>query len=439
MTGVELHRIVVVGGGAGGLELATRLGDKLGKRRKAHVTLVDKTRTHLWKPLLHEVASGSMDFAVHEIAYLAQAHWHHFTVRLGTLKGLDRAKRLVHLGPFIDEDGSEVTPHRSFPYDTLVLAVGSQSNDFGIPGVKEHAICLDTPAEAVRFHRRMMNACIRAQTQAQAIGPSQLRVAIVGAGATGVELAAELRNTTRELVAYGLDRIDPETDIKITLIEAADRILPGLPPRLSPEATKLLELRGVTVLTSAKVAEVTGQGVRLASGTVVPAELVVWSAGIKAPEVLAQLDGLEANRLNQLQVLPTLQTTRDENVFAIGDCASCPWEGHDRPVPPRAQAAHQQANHMVKQIARRMAGEPLQPWRYRDFGSLVSLGEYSTVGNLMGALVGGNLFIEGLFARLMYRSLYKMHELALHGFAKVALETLARMITRRTEPHVKLH
>jgi NADH dehydrogenase len=435
----SLHRIVVVGGGAGGLELATRLGDKLGRRRRAHITLVDKTRTHLWKPLLHEVASGSMDFAVHEIAYLAQAHWHHFTVRLGTLQGLDRAKRLVHLGPFIDEDGSEVTPHRSFPYDTLVLALGSQSNDFGIPGVKEHAISLDTPAEAVRFHRRMMNACIRAQTQTQAIGPGQLRVAIIGAGATGVELAAELRNTTRELVAYGLDRINPETDIKITLIEAADRILPGLPPRLSPAATKLLEGRGVAVMTSAKVAAVTGQGVQLASGTMVPAELVVWSAGIKAPDVLAGLDGLEANRINQLQVLPTLQTTRDENVFAIGDCASCPWPGHDRPVPPRAQAAHQQASHMVRQIARRMAGEPLQPWRYRDFGSLVSLGEYSTVGNLMGALVGGNLFIEGLFARLMYRSLYKMHELALHGLAKVALETLARMITRRTEPHVKLH
>jgi NADH dehydrogenase len=355
------------------------------------------------------------------------------------LRGLDRAKNLVHLGPFIDEDGSEVTPHRSFPYDTLVLALGSQSNDFGIPGVKEHAISLDTPAEAVRFHRRMMNACIRAQTQTQAIGPGQLRVAIIGAGATGVELAAELRNTTRELVAYGLDRINPETDIKITLIEAADRILPGLPPRLSPAATKLLEGRGVAVMTSAKVAAVTGQGVQLASGTMVPAELVVWSAGIKAPDVLAGLDGLEANRINQLQVLPTLQTTRDENVFAIGDCASCPWPGHDRPVPPRAQAAHQQASHMVRQIARRMAGEPLQPWRYRDFGSLVSLGEYSTVGNLMGALVGGNLFIEGLFARLMYRSLYKMHELALHGLAKVALETLARMITRRTEPHVKLH
>jgi len=139
-------------------------------------------------------------------------------------------------------------------------------------------------------------------------------------------------------------------------------------------------------------------------------------------------------------VEPTLQTTRDENIFSLGDCAACPWLGKDGVnVPPRAQAAHQQASHMVRQIKARLAGKPLKPWHYRDFGSLVSLGEYSTVGNLMGGLVGGNLWLEGYFARMMYLSLYKLHELALHGFVKVALDTLARLITRRTEPHVKLH
>ena len=108
-------------------------------------------------------------------------------------------------------------------------------------------------------------------------------------------------------------------------------------------------------------------------------------------------------------------------------------------MPPRAQAAHQQSSHLVKQLANRLAGRPLAPYRYRDFGSLVSLGEYSTVGNLMGGLIGGNMWIEGLFARLMYRSLYKLHEYALHGPAKVTFDTMARLITRRTEPHVKLH
>ena len=108
-------------------------------------------------------------------------------------------------------------------------------------------------------------------------------------------------------------------------------------------------------------------------------------------------------------------------------------------MPPRAQSAHQQASHLYTQIRRRLAGKPLREYHYRDFGSLVSLGEFSTVGNLMGALTRGSVMIEGYFALLMYRLLYKMHEYALHGFTKVALDTLARILTRRTEPHVKLH
>jgi NADH dehydrogenase len=434
-----LERVLIVGGGAGGLELATRLGNSLGKRGRAQIELIDKSRTHLWKPLLHEIAAGSMDLGVHELDYLAQSYWHHFRFRLGEMIDLNRERREVQVAPVVDEEGSEITPQRVFHYDTLVIAIGSLTNDFGTPGVKEHAIALETSGEATRFHRRLVNALMRAHAQPEPFRPEQLQVAIIGAGATGVELAAELHNTTRELVAYGLDRIDPDRDIKLNVIEAADRILPALPLRLSDAATKLLQSKGVRVRTSARVAEVLPNGVRLASGQIIPAELVVWAAGVKAPEVLKDLDGLETNRANQLIVRPTLQTTRDENIFAIGDCAACPWAGKDANVPPRAQAAHQQSIHMVKQIANRLAGKRLLPYRYRDFGSLVSLGEYTTVGNLMGALVGGSLVIEGYIARLMYMSLYKMHELALHGYTKVALDTVARLITRRTEPHVKLH
>ena len=435
-----LHRIVVVGGGAGGLELATKLGDRLGKRNKAHVTLVERARTHFWKPHLHELAAGSMDIGVYETNYLAQSYWHYFRYRIGEMIGLDRARRRVVVAPFIDEEGDQVTPLREFSYDTLVMAVGSLTNDFGTPGAKEYAISLETPVQAERFHRRLVNAYIRAHAQAGSLRPEQLQVAIIGAGATGVELAAELHNTTRTLVSYGLDRIDPEKDMKLILVEAADRILPALPPRLSDAATRLLAKLNVNVRTSARVAEVLPDGVRLATGDIVPAELVVWAAGVKAPDFLKDLGGLETNRINQLVVLPTLQTTRDENVFAIGDCAACPWLGKEgAQVPPRAQSAHQQASHMVKQIENRLRREPLAPWRYRDFGSLVSLGEYSVVGNLMGSLTGSNLWIEGWFARMMYLSLYKMHELALHGFWKVTLDTAARVITRRTEPHVKLH
>jgi len=429
------HRIIVIGGGAGGLELVTGLGDKLGRRKVADVTLIDKSRTHLWKPLLHEVAAGSIDFAVQEMEFAAQAHWHHFHYRIGELIGLDRTRREVQVAPYLDSKGCEVLGRRSFPYDTLVIAVGSHGNDFGTPGVREHAILLDSADDAKRFHERLLISFVRAQTQSGQLKPQKINLAIIGAGATGTELAAEMRSATRQLATYGFDRIDPEKDISINLIEAADRILPPLPKRLADETLKILEALRIQVHTSARVKEVTAGGVKLANDTFIPAQLIVWAAGVKAPDILTTLDGLETNRANQLVVLPTLQTTRDPNIFAIGDCAACPWAGQTgRTVPPRAQAAHQQASHLTRQLKRLWAGQEIKPWQYRDLGSLVSLGDYSTVGKMIGGV-----WVEGLIAHLMYLSLYKMHRVSLHGMPTVLLETLANSITRRTEPHVKLH
>ena len=437
------HKIVIVGGGAGGLELASRLGKAYGRGNKVIVTLVDKNRTHIWKPKLHEIASGSMDFGDHEVDYMAQAHWNHFTFRIGELKGLDRANKTIDLYPYLDSDGSPVTPIQQIEYDTLVVCVGSLSNDFGTQGVKEFALKLETQHDAKQFHSKMVNACIRAHHQKEVIHKRQLHVAIIGAGATGVELAAELHRTTREVVAFGLDRIDPEKDIKVSLIEAAERILPALQPRFSLATEDLIKKLGVQVFTSSKVMEVMSNGIRLADGRVLESELVVWAAGVKAPDFLKDLGGLETNRINQLVVLDTLQTTRDIDIFALGDCAACPCPDEDGGrggiVPPRAQAAHQQASHLFEQIKRRLSNKSLRPYRYKDFGSLVSLGKFSTVGNMMGGLIGKNLMIEGYFAKLMYLSLYKLHELAIHGFIKTSLYTFARMITKQTNPTVKLH
>jgi NADH:ubiquinone reductase (H+-translocating) len=435
---VPFHEIVIVGGGAAGLELATGLGNTLARHKRARITLVDKARAHLWKPLLHSVAAGSLDFDEHALDYLAQAHWHNFGYRFGEMIGLDRAHKQIQLAATHDEEGVEITPPRSLHYDTLVIAIGSITNDFGTPGVSQHAIALETPEQAVQFNHRLVNACIRADAQPDRVRPGQLHVAIVGAGATGTELAAELHRTTREVVAFGLDRIDPERDIHITLIEAADRILPALPPRISDATIRLLRSLRVDVRTNSKVTEVRADGVQLADGGFIPSELVIWCAGVKGPDVLSRLDGLETSRIGQLVVTETLQTTRDPDIFAISDCVACPQPGGAGDVPPRAQAAHQEASHLVKQLPRRLRGEPLKPYVYRDFGSLVSLGR-STVGNLMGFLVGKNFFIEGYFARLMYRSLYKMHEAALHGLANVILGTIARTFGRRNAPVVKLH
>lgn len=432
------HRIVIVGGGAGGLELATRAGDRFARRGRATVTLVDKNETHLWKPLLHEVAAGSMDIHAHQLDYLAQARWHHFNFCCGALESIDRERREIGVAPTVDERGIEVIPRRTLSYDTLVIAIGSVANTFGVPGVEEHTFALESAAEADRFHRRLINACIQANYRPGS-AEARLRVVIIGAGATGVELAAELHNTTRVLAAYGLQNIDPERFLHITLLNADPRILPMLPERIAKAVTGALQDLGVRVECSEQAVEVTATEVKTKGHKSYPADLTVWAAGIKGADLLRNLDGLETNRINQLIVQPTLQTTRDPNIFALGDCSAFPREGKTLPVPPAAQAAHQQASHLLGSIALRMCGRPLAPFRYRDFGSLVSLGQYSTIGSLMGFLSGKSYRVEGWFARLMYLSLYKMHLYALHGPIGVVLDTLARFLKRGTEPSVKLH
>jgi NADH dehydrogenase len=434
----QTHEIVIVGGGAGGLELATRLGDKLGKKKRANITLIDASPSHLWKPLLYEVAAGSLDSYAERLEYLAQGHWHHFRFRLGRMDSLDRARQEIGVAPTLDENGLEIIPRRRFRYDTLVIAVGSVANDFGVPGVAEHCVMLDTPEEAREFHRRHINACLRAHTQTSEVKPGQLTVGIVGAGATGVELAAELHDTTRELSSYGLENIDPDKSLKLLIVEASDRILPGLPQRLSNAAAERLTELGVEMHVKERVVEVRQNGMLTADGKFIPASMMVWSAGIKAPDFLREIDGLETNRINQLVVKPTLQTTRDDNIFALGDCAACPMPD-GKNVPPRAQAAHQQASHMAKSICRRFRDKPLLDYVYRDYGSLVALGRFSTVGNLMGGLSGGSIMIEGVLARLVYWSLHKMHQIALHGWVNTAMTTYAHFISTPTRARIKLH
>lgn len=430
------HRIVIVGGGAGGLELATRLGRSLGKRGKAQVTLVDADLTHLWKPLLHEVAAGSLNASENELNYLAQAKWNHFQFQIGRLCGLDRTARRIELAATLDRDGLQLVPARALDYDSLVIAIGSRTNDFGTPGAAEHCIFLDTVEQARRFHQQLLSHYLSAHAGTDA--DAHISVAIVGAGATGVELAAELHNAALELSAYGLKGIAPQ-NMNITLIEAGPRVLPALPERISVPVHRTLEELGVAVLTGAPVREVDANGMTLSDGRVIPAALKVWAAGIKAPEFLSGLDGLESNRINQLLVRPTLQTTLDDNIFALGDCAACPMgDGSERNVPPRAQAAHQQASLLAKSLVLKLEGKALPEYRYTDYGSLVSLSRFSAVGNLMGNLMG-SVKLEGWLARMFYISLYRMHQVALYGFFRTGLLMLGDRIGRSTEPRLKLH
>ncbi|WP_038913735.1 NAD(P)/FAD-dependent oxidoreductase [Dickeya zeae] len=435
MTSLPIKKIVIVGGGAGGLELATSLGRKLGRKNKAEITLVDRNHSHLWKPLLHEVATGSLDDDMDALSYLAHARHHHFNFQLGMLTDIDREQRTIQLAEIRNEQGELLVAARSLPYDILVVSLGSTSNDFGTPGVKDHCIFLDNPKQARRFHNEMLNLFLKfSASQGE---KEKVNIAIVGGGATGVELSAELHNAVKQLHSYGFDSLSNQA-LNVTLVEAGERILPALPPRISAAAHHELTQLGVRVLTKTMVTSAEQGGLNTKDGEFIDADLMVWAAGIKAADAMKEIAGLETNRINQLVVEPTLQTTRDPAIFAIGDCASCPQPGGGV-VPPRAQAAHQMASRCYSNILALMNGQPLKAYVYKDHGSLVSLSKFSTVGSLMGNLMRGSVMVEGRIARFVYISLYRMHQIALHGYLKTGLMMLVGSINRVIRPRLKLH
>ena len=432
-------QIVIVGGGAGGLELAAKLSAKYDSR-SFDIILLEKNRTHVWKPLLHEVAAGSLDANLDEVGYGAHAHRWGYRFFLGSLMDIDRNRQEVIVAPLLDEDGQEIIGEHRIRYDYLILAVGSVSNDFNVKGVKQHCMALESRRDADTFRSKLLNLCLRTSRRV-AVDPSSdemVHIGIVGAGATGVELAAELYNAASALRFYGLEVFD-ESRLKVTLIEAGDRILPALPEQLSEAAQEELKALGVEVITNAVVSEVTASEIKTKDGKTVPADLKVWAAGVKGPEFLRDMAGLETNVRDQLVIRDTLQTTRDDRIFAIGDCAEFIPDGETKPLPPRAQTAHQMADTVFKNIAASVDERALKPFVYNDHGSLVSLSRFATVGSLMGNLVGGRMAVEGRLARFFYVSLYRLHLIAIHGWFRGVGLIITGHVNRITRPKLKLH
>jgi len=422
------HDIVIIGGGAGGLELAARLGRKFGAREgRRRVLLIDRSIFHLWKPSLHEVAAGSLDSHQEGLSYPILARRNHFSFAFGDLTGLDPAAKTLTLGAIRNDDGEVLVEPRTLAFNTLVLAIGSGSNLFGTPGAAEHAHLLEDVADAEAFNRRLTSAFLTTAYSDE----RTLNIAIVGAGATGVELSTELIEGHDELSA-GLTQ-EQRFDLGVTLVEAAPRILGGLPERVSTKAAHALEAKGVRLLTDAKVNAVHAHRLDTSQGEI-PADLIVWAAGVKASEQNRDL-GLETGRLNQFVVDDHLRASAP-GIYAMGDCAEAP--GPDgRPVPARAQAAAQQAAYLARALS-----DPSRdpgPYVYHDKGSLVSLGGDRGVGSLMGNLGGPNFLIEGLVAKWAYMALHLDHHRAILGVRRTAILALSRLLHRRVSGRLKLH
>lgn len=422
--------IVIVGGGAGGLELAARLGRRLGARQgRERVLLVDRSPFHIWKPTLHEVAAGTLDAHQEGLSYTVLARRNHFGFAIGEMASVDAERKTIELNEIRNAEGDLLVPRRTVSYTRLVLAVGSGSNSFGTPGI-EHAYLLENVRDAQRFHTDWLGACARASFSDN----RALSIAIVGAGATGVELSAELLEAHAELLeSLGSSQ---RFRLDITLVEGGPRILGGLPEKTSAQADVALRRKQVNVLTDTRVTQIRRGALVTAKGDIA-ADLVVWAAGIKAADANAAM-GLQVNRLNQFIVDDRLRTSAPD-ILAFGDCAACPWVD-GKTVPARAQAAHQQADYLAGVLGALLREQEVaEPFVYKDFGSLVSLGDNKGVGNLMGGLGGPNFFVQGLIAKWMYMSLHLNHHRAILGVGKTAVLALARLLQQRVSGRLKLH
>lgn len=426
----EVPHIVVVGGGVAGIILATRLGRLLGRRGRARVSLIDRSWIHVWKPMLHTFAAGTWNIYQQQVQYVAHARMHHFEYIPGQLDAIDRTARRIRLAP-LQADGEVVAGNRELAYDVLVLAFGSRANDFGTPGVVEHCHFIDSQDQADAFNARLRALVVRGFAQG-----GNIDIAIVGGGATGVELAAELSRMVELAAGYGEAEI--RRRLRLTLLESAPRILSAFPEAVSDSTASQLHLLGVDVRTGVRVVAADADGFQLQGGERVPAELKVWAAGIRASGSFDD-SGLELNRAGQVAVGPNLLAKGEQHIFALGDCASLVPEGAGRPLPSTAQVANQQAMHLIRHLPNWLRrGKPVPPFSFRDFGALVALSDYNAFGTLgrFGFFKGG--FIKGRFAQLSHAVLYRRHQLSLHGPSRAALLWLAERINALVQPTIRI-
>ncbi|SKD04288.1 NAD(P)/FAD-dependent oxidoreductase [Paraburkholderia hospita] len=435
------HRIVIVGGGAGGLELATRLGNTVGRKRRAEVLLVDRYPTHFWKPLLHEAASGHIDPAQHDISYAVQAKRHSFRFVQGDFKALDSNERRITVASMVDEENREIVPAQQIPYDTLVLAVGSVTNFFNVAGAEEEALRLENVEQAEQFRRKLLAACFRAGHEKNRTGGSEeplVNVNIIGGGATGVELAASVRDAVEHFADYRFAALDPTKDICVRVIEGNDRVLPGLSPELSAAALSHLLRLNVQIMTKARVIEVRKDALLTAAGDVLPSDLTLWAAGVAGAPSLSHCPGLRLNRNGQMLINTTLQSVADPRIYAIGDCASIdPNLGTGWPIT--AQAAHQQAVYLASALAANLTLKSISEFRYRDGGTLVSFGSAGAVGRVASQMPPITISVKGSLARILYALIYRRHLVFVTGTLRASAATVSQWIKGRLSPPVRLH
>jgi NADH dehydrogenase len=430
---------VVIGGGAAGLELVSRLTRHISRRGSdpsfAPVVLVDRALDHVWKPRLHEIATAMQSPAAAASSFLGHASAHGYRFEIGELKQVDPVGYTVTLAPVIGPQGQDVLPERLIPYGRLVLALGSEENDFGIPGAREHCHFLNNTDQAMRIRDALLVGAFRVARGQQ----EEFSVVVIGGGATGVELCAEIYHAIDALRVHE-PALDPSR-VRLTVIEAADRLLSANPPEVSTYASQALGTRHVEVILGDRAASIDERGVQLMSGRRIDAQLRIWTAGIRGPRVFEQISALPSTRAGRLQVDDQLRCVGLPDVYAIGDCAEWLDPATGRPAPYTAQVASAQARYLAAALQARIRGHKAASFHFESAGAIVSLGDRGAAGNLTTRFGrrSHDQFVQGLSAQLVYAALYRQHELAIHGWRGAFTRLVGDWLNQAFQPDLKLH
>ena len=415
------QRVVIIGGGFGGLYAAKTL-----RRAPVNITLIDRRNYHLFQPLLYQVATAALnpsDIAAPIRSVLRQQE--NVSVIMGDATSIDLDRKRIQL-----TDG-EVT------YDMLIIATGATHSYFGHAEWERNAPGLKTIEDALEIRRRVLLAFEAAERECD---PERQRAwltfVVVGGGPTGVELAGALSEIARQTMLRDFRRINPSS-ARVLLIEGLDRLLPPYPPALSARASTQLRALGVEVMTNTIVTDVTDREVR-AGETTIPTRTVLWAAGVQASPLARSL-GAPLDRAGRVLIAPDLSVPGHPEVFVIGDLASVTQQD-GKPVPGVAPAAIQEGVHTAKNVARILQGQPTLPFRYRDKGSL------ATIGRAAGVADFGRIRLSGFIA---WAAWLGIHIFFLIGFrnrllvilqwawAYVTFQRGARLITGKVEPLMK--
>ena len=406
-----MSRIVIVGGGAAGIELSTLLAKA--NRKKHEIILVEPETDHYWKPRLHEIAAGTFDRELDSVCYFTHGAINGYQHYQGAMTDIDRQNKMLAVRR---NDGTEA----SVKYDYLVVAVGAVSNDFNTTGARDNCIFLDSASQARHAWHKISQLLREGNDRT---------VNIVGAGATGVELAAELARVSHKLQRYNAAKLT------INLIEAADRVLPNSPPKMSAKVLKELQRTNINVLLNTRISEVSEHGMVTADDQPLEADIQFWAAGVKAPEWLKGLGGLEYNRMNQIIVNANLTTTVDDHIFSLGDCASIP-QADGSFVPPKAQAANRAAVHLTKSLTGLLRGKELTDFEFKDGGMVVAVGHHFAVGSFAPhSKMANNLVFKGRLIRRLYDTIFRLHQRTVEGMFTVSRLIITKRLKALFQPN----